>query len=76
MPEAKPLSHYLSLQYPFEAQADPEGGYVLTFPDLPGCVTQTETVWEIPAMAEDARKGWLETEHQEGRPLPEPTKSN
>ena len=69
----KPLEHYLDLQYPFVVQADPDGGYVIVYPDLPGCLSQAETLDEIPAMAEDARTGWIETEYEEGRNIPEPS---
>ena len=69
----KPLEHYLDLQYPFVVHADPDGGYVIVYPDLPGCLSQAETLDEIPAMAEDARTGWIETEYEEGRNIPEPS---
>ena len=69
----KPLEYYLSLQYPFVVHADPDGGYVIVYQDLPGCLTQAETLDEIPAMAEDARIGWIETEYEEGRNIPEPS---
>ena len=69
----KPLEHYLSLRYPFVAHADSDGGYVIVYPDLPGCLSQAETLDEIPAMAEDARTGWIETEYEEGRNIPEPS---
>ena len=68
-----PLEHYLGLQYPYMVHTDPNGGYVIVFPDLPGCVSQAETLDEIPAMAEDARTGWIETEYEEGRTIPEPS---
>ena len=69
----KPLEHYLSLQYPFVVHTDPDGGYVIVYPDLPGCLSQAETLDEIPDMAEDARTGWIETEYEEGRNIPEPS---
>ena len=69
----KPLEHYLDLQYPFVVHADPDGGYVIVYPDLPGCLSQAETLDEIPVMAEDARTGWIETEYEEGRNIPEPS---
>jgi predicted RNase H-like HicB family nuclease len=68
-----PVEHYLSLQYPFVVQADPDGGYVVFYPDLPGCMTQAETLVELPAMAEDARVGWIETEYEQGSDIPEPS---
>ena len=69
----KPLEHYLGLQYPFVVHADPDGGYVIVYPDLPGCLSQAETLDEIPAMAKDARTGWIETEYEEGQDIPEPS---
>ena len=68
-----PLEHYLSLQYPFEAHADSDGGYVIVYPDLPGCLSQVESLDEIPAIAEAARVGWIETEYEQGRKIPEPS---
>jgi len=68
-----PLKHYLGLQYPFNVLADPDGGYVVVFLDLPGCMTQVETLEELPAMAEDARQGWIETEYERGNDIPLPS---
>ena len=59
--ETKPLEYCLALEYSFNAIADPDGGYVVVFPDLPGCMTQVESLDEIPYMVEDVRVGWLET---------------
>ncbi len=59
----KPLEYFLKLEYPFNVIADPDGGYVIEFPDLPGCLTQVETLEEIPYMVEDVRLGWLECEY-------------
>ena len=68
----KPLEYYLGLRYPFTALVDPDGWYVALFPDLPGCVTQAETLERLAAMAEEARTGWITTEYEEGRDIPEP----
>ena len=69
----KGLKHYLNLQYPYVVQPDPDGGYVIFYPDLPGCLSEAETLDEIPAMAEDARTGWIETEYEHSRNIPEPS---
>ncbi len=37
-----------------------EGGYVVTVPALPGCISQGETVDEALKMAKDAIQGYLE----------------
>ncbi len=71
--DRKPLAYYLRLQYPFRVEADPDGGYVVSFPDLPGCLTQAETPDEIGVMAEEARALWIETEYEAGRHIPQPS---
>ena len=71
--ETKPLEYYLGLEYTFNAIADPDGGYVVVFPDLPGCMTQGDTLDEVRHMAEEARILWLEAEYDtdpNGIPLP------
>ena len=69
----KPLEYYLDLEYPFTLLPDPDGGYAIVHPDLPGCVSQVETARETAAMAQDARHGWIITEYELGRDIPEPT---
>lgn len=71
--ERKPLSYYLSLDYPMHAVADPDGGYVAVFPDLPGCLTQAESLVELAAMANEARELWIETEYERGHDIPLPS---
>jgi antitoxin HicB len=43
------------------------------FPDLPGCLTQGDTLAEVAAMAEDARRLWIEVEYDRGNPIPLPS---
>jgi len=45
---------YPACFYPCE-----EGGYTVVFPDLPGCVTEGDTLSEAMDMAIDAASGWL-----------------
>jgi antitoxin HicB len=61
------------VRYPFEILADPDGTYVIRFPDLPGCMTQVESLEEIPAMAEEIRTLWIETEYDLGHDIPLPS---
>jgi predicted RNase H-like HicB family nuclease len=67
------LEEYLALEYPLHLIADPDGGYVVEFPDLPGCLTQGDTLAEAVEMAEDARRGWLETAYRHGHDIPLPS---
>ncbi len=69
----KPLEDYLALQYPFNVIADPNGGFVVVYPDLPGCMTQVESVDEIPGMAEEARILWIETAYDHEQDIPRPS---
>ncbi len=48
-----------------------EGGYTVTVPALPGCVTQGETLEEAIAMARDVIRGYLEALTKDGQPIPE-----
>lgn len=73
--DRKPLSYYLGLKYPFDVVAEPEGGYVILFPDLPGCMTQVESFAEVGPMAEEARNLWIETAYDHGITIPQPSYS-
>jgi antitoxin HicB len=75
MSRRESLEHYLALAYPYRVLADPDGGYVAVFPDLPGCMTQAETLEEIGPMAVDARRGWIETAYEAGQDIPLPSHS-
>jgi antitoxin HicB len=70
---SKTLEEYLELNYPFRVDADPDGGYVITFPDLPGCMTQVEDVGEIGAAAEEVRRLWIMTEYEDAAEIPLPS---
>ena len=48
-----------------------EGGYTVTVPALPGCITQGDTLEEAIAMAKDAIKLHLEVLAADGEPIPE-----
>lgn len=63
------MSNY---QYTIILQPDPEeGGYTVTVPALPGCVTQGETIEEAIAMAKDAIRLHVEALIAEGEPVPQ-----
>ena len=67
------MAHYLGLEYPFQVIADPDGGYVIVFPDLPGCMTQVESAAQIGPAADEARRLWITTEYEEGEDIPRPS---
>lgn len=51
-----------------------ENGYTVEFPDLPGCVTQGDSLEDAFEMAEDAACGWILTSIEDGEDIPSPTK--
>ena len=56
------IDDYMSLNYRMEIVEDKEeGGFVVSYPELPGCITCGETVESATANALDAKKEWLET---------------
>jgi antitoxin HicB len=59
-------------RYTIILDPDPdEGGYTVTVPALPGCVTQGETIEEAIVMAKDAIRLFIETLIAEGEPVPQ-----
>ena len=55
--KTKTLEYYMQLPYQMVITPDPdEGGYVISFPDLRGCLTCVDTFAEIYDMAEDAKR--------------------
>lgn len=47
-----------------------KAGYTVTVPDLPGCVTEGDSLADAILMAEDAASGWVLDELEEGNPAP------
>jgi len=50
---------------------EPEGGYSVVVPALPGCVTEGETIPDALSMAREAIECYLESLIQHGEPVPE-----
>jgi len=68
----KSLDYYLSLPYTVEMYPSEHGGYVAKVAELPGCITQGETIAQAAEMIEDAKRAWLATALEEGILIPEP----
>ena len=69
----KTLNDYLALSYRMEIIRDSdEGGFVASYPDLPGCITCGETEEEALKNALDAKKAWLEAALEENIEITEP----
>jgi antitoxin HicB len=57
--------------YTFVFNPEPEGGYTVTCPALPGLVTYGESLDEARAMARDAMEGLIEVMLESGETAPE-----
>ena len=63
------------LEYPFELRPlAPEegGGWLIAFPDLPGCISDGETPEEAIANGKDAVAAWIQAMRETGREVPDP----
>lgn len=66
--------------YPFDAYShvveplteEDGGGYLITFPDLPGCMSDGETEAEALGNARDAFSAWMSARIYMGKPIPKP----
>ncbi|GFE67824.1 type II toxin-antitoxin system HicB family antitoxin [Chroococcus sp. FPU101] len=68
-----PLNYYLNLPYAITLYSDTEGGYVAEIKDLPGCLTQGETLAETINNFNEAKELWLETAYAENDLIPLPS---
>jgi antitoxin HicB len=53
-----------------EFQSEPEGGYTVSVPSLPGCISYAETFEQALEMIKDDMDGWLVVARAEGVPIP------
>lgn len=53
--------------YPCEKKI---GGYTVEVPDLPGCVSEGDSLADAILMAVDAASGWVLDELEDGKPAP------
>ena len=62
----------MKLIYPaiFKPFTDQSGGYVVEFPDLPGCVTEGKNLEQAIEMGIDAASGWILGELEDGEQNP------
>ena len=65
-----------ALDYPFTMQPlsqDEGGGYLIEFPDLPGCMSDCTTPEEALRNGADAVECWIQAMREAGRPVPGPS---
>lgn len=59
-----------TLSYRITLRKEPEGGYTVLVPALPGCITYGKTVEEAIEMARDAINGYIESLMDDGEAIP------
>lgn len=65
----------ISIKYPMHIRPlskEEGGGYLIEFPDLPGCIADGETVEQALIEAEDALKAWISSAKADGYSVPLP----
>ena len=68
------LKYYMGLNYKIEIIEDEsEGGYVLSIPELKGCLTCAENLEKGIEMIKDAKRQWLIAAIESGYEIPEPS---
>lgn len=62
--------HVIKAGVIYELRGEPEGGFTINVPVLPGCISYGETFEEAMTMIADAMEGWLAVARDEGFPIP------
>ncbi|KAA3657831.1 MAG: type II toxin-antitoxin system HicB family antitoxin [Chloroflexi bacterium] len=71
----KTADDYLKSPYTIEVfrdAVDDESGWVARVVELPGCLTQGDTIVEMAEMLDDAMRTWIASALADGDPIPEP----
>lgn len=69
----KNLDYYMQLNYHVQVVRDEaEGGYVVSIPELKGCVTCAEDIVAGMSKLEDAKREWLMAALEDDFEIPEP----
>ncbi|MCQ2515473.1 MAG: type II toxin-antitoxin system HicB family antitoxin [Saccharofermentans sp.] len=69
----KSLDEYMELPYPMLFRPGSNGrGFLVSFPDLPGCISIGDTIEEAYANAQEAKQAWLERAIAAGVCISEP----
>jgi antitoxin HicB len=63
------------MQYPVRLKAAEEGGYIVTFPDIPEAITQGEDIEDALRHGADALESALDFYFEDRRPVPPPSKA-
>lgn len=74
-PRANPSKGKTMLKYPALFEPDKDGGYTVTFRDIPEAITQGDTLEEARDMAVEALVTAMDFYFEDKRPVPDPSKA-
>lgn len=62
--------------YPAIFEQNNDGSYTITFPDLPGCISEGKSLANAIDMAQSALTQWIEYLLEEKENIPDPSQAN
>ena len=69
----KTIDNYMNKPYRMEIVPDvEEGGFVVSYPELPGCLSTGDTIQEAIESSYDAKRSWFEAAIEDGVQINEP----
>lgn len=73
IPHAEPPYNFEDYAHVIEPLSEEDGGgFLLSFPDLPGCMSDGETMEETITNGHDAFSAWMSARIHMGKPIPKP----
>jgi predicted RNase H-like HicB family nuclease len=60
------------MPHPVLVYPEPDGGFTVVFPDLPGCATVADTWEDVWPLAMEAKRLWIESVLEAGMDVPLP----
>ncbi len=69
------LAHMSQRTYRVLLTQEPEGGFTVSVPALPGCITYGDSIDHALSMAKEAIELYVETLEAEGDPVPDDSKT-
>ncbi len=64
-----------TLTYRILLNEEPEGGFTVSVPSLPGCTTFGDNLNHAMEMAREAIEGYIELLKEQGKPIPDDSKT-
>ena len=69
----KTVDYYLTLPYRLEITKDSDGGFIGSYPELPGCLTCADSIENLLKNAHEAKKEWIIAAIESNTEIKEPS---